>query len=104
MPFSQTDFNNKDIQQKLMVIINDSMGLPPLHPFSKLTKKQTKQFNTNIHEYIANLPPVGYSEVITNDFNMIMADVFDTLRPEDQFVRNINTDVIPLSTLDVIVE
>ena len=105
MPFSQTEFNQKDIQEKLLVIINDSMGIPPLHPFSKLTKKQTKQFNIKIHEYIANLPPDDeYLDVINNDFNTIMADVFETLRPEDQFVRNINTDVIPLSTLDVVVE
>lgn len=105
MPFSQTDFNEKDIQQKLLVIINDSIGMPPLHPFSKLTKRQTKQFNIKIHEYIANLPPDDeYLDVIDRDFNTIMLDVFETLRPEDQFVRNINTTVIPMSSLDVVVE
>ena len=104
MSFSNADFNETDIQQKLLVIINDSMGIPPLNPISKLTKRQTKQFNTKMNEYIANLPPVGYSEVITNDFNIIMADVFETMKFEDQFVKNINTDVIPMSSLDVIVE
>ena len=105
MPFSQTDFNEKDIQQKLLVIINDSIGMPPLHPFSKLTKRQTKQFNIKIHEYIANLPPDDeYLDVIDRDFNTIMLDVFETLRPEDQFVMNINTTVIPMSSLDVVVE
>lgn len=105
MPFSQTDFNEKDIQQKLLVIINDSMGLPPLNPLKQLTKRQTKQFETKIHEYIANLPPDDeYLDVIDKDFNTIMLEVFETLRPEDQFVRNINTTVIPMSSLDVVVE
>jgi len=102
MPFSQTDFNNKDIQQKLTIIINESMGLAPLHPFSKLTTRQTKQFNTAFHTYISNLPDTDYLEIINKDFNTIMLDVFETLRPEEQFVRNINTDVIPMS--DVVVE
>lgn len=102
MPFSQTDFNNKDIRQKLLVIINDSMGLPPLNPFSKLTTRQTKQFNVKFHEYISGLPDENYLEVIDIIFNTIMLDVFETLRAEDQFVRNINTDVIPMS--DVVVE
>jgi hypothetical protein len=105
MPFSQTDFNEKDIQQKLIVIINDSMGVPPLHPFSKLTTRQKKQFDTKMNEYIANLPPdEEYLEVIDKDFNTIMLDFFETMKPEDQFVRNINTDVIPMSSLDVVVE
>ena len=105
MPFSQTDFQNTDIQQKLQVIINDSMGIAPLYPFSKLTTRQTKQFNTKMNEYIANLPPDDeYLDVINKDFNTIMLDVFETLRPEDQYVRNINTTVIPMSSLDVVVE
>jgi len=104
MPFSQNDYNQKDIQQKLLIIINDSMNIPPLHPYSKLTTKQIRQFNTKFHEYIANLPPDEYLEIINKDFNMIMSDVFETLRPEDQYVKIINTDVIPFSNLDVIVE
>ena len=105
MPFTQTDFNEKDIQQKLQVIINDSIGMPPLHPVSKLTTRQTKQFNTNMNEYIANLPPDDeYLDVINKDFNTIMLEVFETFKPEDQFVRNINTTVIPMSSLDVVVE
>ena len=102
MPFSQNDYNQKEIQQKLLVIINDMVGLNPLHPFSKLTTRQTKQFNVKFHEYIANLPVEDYLEVINKDFNTIMLEVFETMKPEDQFVRNINTDVIPMS--DVVVE
>jgi len=104
MPFSQTEFNNDEIRQKLLVIINDSMQIPPLHPYAKLTTRQTKQFNTKFHEYIANLPDEDYLEEIDKNFNTIMADVFETMKPEDQFVRNINTDVIPMSSLEVIVE
>lgn len=105
MPFSQTDFNEKDIQQKLQVIINDSMGIAPLYPISKLTTRQTKQFNTKMNEYIANLPPdEEYLEVINKDFNIVMNELFEQMKPEDQFVRNINTEVIPMSSLDVVVE
>ena len=104
MSFSQNDFNNKDIQQKLTIIINESMNIPPLQPFSKLTTRQTKQFNTAFHTYISNLPDDEYLEVIDRDFNTIMSDIFETMKPEDQFVRNINTDVIPMSSLDVVVE
>ena len=79
MPFSQTDFSETDIQQKLKVIINDSMGIAPLRPVSKLTKRQTKQFNTKMNDYIANLPPDDeYLEIINRDFNMVMSDVFET--------------------------
>jgi len=102
MPFSQTDYNQKEIQQKLLLIINESMGLNPLHPFSKLTTRQTKQFNVKFHEYISRLPDEGYLEIIDRDFNTIMLEVFETMKPEEQFVRNINTDVIPMS--DVVVE
>jgi len=105
MPFSLVDYNQKDIQQKLLVIINESMNIPPLHPYAKLTTKQIRQFNVKFHEYIANLPDENYLEIIDKDFNMVMSDVFENFRAEDQFVRNINTDVIPMSSLlDVIVE
>lgn len=96
MCFSQTDFQNNEIRQKLIVIINDVIGVPPLQPFSKLTTKQTRVFNVKLQEYIANLPE-NYLEVIDKDFNMVMNDVFETFKPEEQFVRNMNTDVIPLN-------
>jgi len=96
MCFSQTDFQNNEIRQKLIVIINDVIGVPPLQPFSKLTTKQTRVFNVKLQEYIANLPE-NYLEVIDKDFNMVMNDVFERFKPEEQFVRNMNTDVIPLN-------
>lgn len=104
MPFSQNDFQNNEIRQELIVIINDAIGIKPLYPFSKLTTKQQREFNVKLHEYIAKLPEEGYLEVIHKDFCYIMSDVFETFKPENCFVRNINTEVIPISSSNIIVE
>jgi len=100
MCFSQTDFQNDEIRQKLMVIINDSIEVKPLQPFTTLTQKQMRVFNSKLQEYISKLPEDKYLDVIDRDFNTIMQDVFETLKPEEVFIRNMNTTIIELSKED----
>jgi len=100
MCFSQTDFQNDEIRQKLMVIINDSIEVKPLQPFTTLTQKQMRVFNSKLQEYISKLPEDGYLEQIHKDFCIVMQDVFETLKPEEVFIRNMNTTIIELSKED----
>lgn len=100
MCFSQTDFQNSEIRQKLMVIINDAIEVKPLQTFTTLTPKQMRAFNAKLQEYISKLPEEEYLEQIHKDFCIIMQDVFETLKPEEVFIRNMNTTLIELSKED----
>ena len=96
MPFTQTDFEDIDIRTKLITIMNDSMGIPPLTKFSTLTTRQQLNVNVKMNEYIKNLPDKGYLEIIDNNFNLIMSDFFEKMKPEELFVPLVNSDVVLL--------
>ena len=103
MPFSQTDFDNIETRTKIITIINDSIGVPPLTKISTLTTRQKLTVNVKMNEYLQKLPAEGYIEKIDNDFNMIMSDVFEKMNPEEMFVPLVNSDVVLLEK-EVLVE
>ena len=96
MPFSETDFQNIETRTKLITIMNDSMGIPPLTKISTLTKRQLLTINAKMNEYIKNLPEDFYLEKIDKDFNFVMEDVFEKMKPDEMFIPQVNSDVVLL--------
>jgi len=96
MPFLQTDFDNIETRTKLITIMNDSIGIPPLTKISSLTKRQLLTMNAKMNQYIKDLPEDLYLEKIDKDFNLIMSDVFEKMKPEELFIPLVNTDVVLL--------
>ena len=96
MPFSQSDFDTLETRTKLITIINDEIGVPLLTKFSTLTTRQQLNVNVKMNEYIKNLPDKGYLEIIDNNFNLIMSDFFEKMKPEELFVPLVNSDVVLL--------
>ena len=103
MPFKQTDFDDIETRTKIITIINDSIGVPPLTKISTLTTRQKLTVNVKIIEYIHRLPAEGYLEVIDKDFNLIMSDVFEKMNPEEMFIPFVNSDIVLLEK-EVLVE
>jgi len=96
MPFTQTDFDNIETRTKIITIMNDEIGVPPLTKISSLTKRQLLTMNAKMNEYIKNLPQEFFLEKIDKDFFFVMEDVFETMKPEEMFIPLINTDVVLL--------
>jgi len=96
MPFTKTDFDNIETRTKIITIINDRIGIYPLTKISTLTTRQKLTVNVKMNEYINQLPDVLYLEQIDNDFNFVMSDVFEKMKPEEMFIPLINTDVVLL--------
>ena len=95
MPFSETDFNNIETRTKLITIMNDEIGVPPLTKISSLSKRQLLTMNAKMNQYIKNLPE-EFLEKIDKDFNFVMEDVFKQMKPEECFVPLVNSDVVLL--------
>jgi hypothetical protein len=98
MPFNQNDFSDKEVNLKLLSIINDKLRINVLTPFSKLSKRQQSYFNDELNKYIQSLPEDNYLEVITKDFNLILHDVMtsDDFKPEHQKVQRVSTNPIEI--------
>ena len=96
MPFTQTDFENIETRTKIITIMNDEIGVPPLTKISNLTKRQLLTMNAKMNDYIKNLPEEFYLEKIDKDFSFVMSDVFENMKPEEMFIPSINTDVVLL--------
>ena len=103
MPFSQTEFENIETRTKIITIINDRIGVPPLTKISSLTTRQRLTVNVKMNEYINQLPTEGFLEVIDKDFNFVMIDVFEKMKPEELFVPLVNSDIVLLEK-EVVVE
>tara|TARA_R110002126_G_scaffold55459_1_gene149138 strand:+ start:183 stop:491 length:309 start_codon:yes stop_codon:yes gene_type:complete len=101
MPFTQTDFENIEIRTKLITIMNDIMGIPPLTKISTLTKRQQLNVNIKMNEYVRKLPVEGYLEKIDKDFNFVMEDVFEKMKIEELFIPLVNSDVVLLEKIAV---
>jgi hypothetical protein len=101
MPFTQTDFDNIETRTKLITIMNDSIGIPPLTKISTLTKRQLLTINAKMNDYIKNLPEEFYLEKIDKDFSLVMSDVFEKMKPEELFIPLVNSDVVLLEKIAV---
>jgi hypothetical protein len=96
MPFSQFDFENIETRTKIITIINDRMGIAPLTKISTLTTRQRLTVNVKMNEYINQLPAEDYLEQIDKDFNFVMIDVFEKMKPDELFIPLVNSDVVLL--------
>lgn len=96
--FSKDDFENKEVNQKLLTIINDKLRISVLTSFSKLNKRQQAYFNEELNKYILELPEENYLKKITDDFNLIMSDILtsDDFKPEQQRVYKSSTTPIEI--------
>jgi hypothetical protein len=101
MPFTQTDFDNIETRTKLITIMNDSIGIPPLTKISTLTKRQLLTINAKMNDYIKNLPEEFYLEKIDKDFSLVMSDVFEKMKPEELFIPLVNSEVVLLEKIAV---
>ena len=98
MPFSNIDFIEH--HEKLRVIAYSKLGLNYFQPFLELSKRQQKQVNQTINDYISQLPTEGYIEVITELFNEIARDeIFDK-----SFHKSAAAMVLRKSTKEELVE
>lgn len=99
MPFNQENFADKEINLKLLSIINDKLRIDVLTPFSKLSKREKVYFNEELNKYIHDLPDEGYLEIITKHFNTIMHDVMtsDDFKVEQQRVKISSTNPIEIA-------
>ena len=98
MPFNQNDFSDKEVNLKLLSIVNDKLRIDVLTPFSKLSKREKVYFNEELNKYIHDLPDENYLEVITKDFNRILHDVMtsDDFKVEQQRVKRCSTTPIEI--------
>jgi hypothetical protein len=98
MPFNQENFEDKEINLKLLSIINDKLRINVLTKFSQLSKRQQSYFNDELNKYIQSLPREDYLEQITKDFNLILHDVMtsDDFKPEHQKVQRVSTNPIEI--------
>ena len=60
MPFNQEDFADKEVNLKLLSIINDKLRISVLTAFSKLNKRHQVYFNEELNKYIRELPEDNY--------------------------------------------
>lgn len=99
MPFNQNDFSDKEVNLKLLSIVNDKLRINVLTPFSQLSKRQQVYFNEELNKYIHDLPDEGYLEIITKHFNTIMHDILtsDDFKPEQQRVKRGSTTPIEIA-------
>jgi len=92
MKFSKDDFNQENAT-RLMVIIMQRMGKPPLTNFKDLPKTQQTKFNRLMNEYIAGLG---------EDWEPVLMDEFNTIINED--VMNEDFDPSKVLVRDTITE
>ena len=55
MPFNQQNFEDKEVNLKLLSIINDKLRINVLNLFSKLNKREKLYFNDELNKHIHDL-------------------------------------------------
>lgn len=73
MPFTMSDFKNREVLEKIQVIILSQMGKYPLGCFRNLTSGERKRFNVALNEYIRLLPE-EWELKLQSDFNTTCSD------------------------------
>ena len=96
MPFTKEDFNSENAQ-RLTVIINKEMGLPPLTSFMTLPPTKKNKFNRLLNAYIQSLGD-DWSTKLMTDFNTIVNEdiLNEDFQAKNQFVPICNTDKVLL--------
>ena len=91
--FTRRDFSIN--AAKLKVIALSQMNIDPLTPFATLQKKQQREANKIVNDYISKLPPDNWEDIITTDFKLILnEDVFEDLHKKckTMYVRPATSD------------
>jgi len=80
--FKKEDFNG-DVKLKIVCIVMNLLGKPPLTRFSQLLNKEKRLFNEKLNEYIGLLPQ-EWETKLNDDFILMCNDeIFnETFLPE----------------------
>ena len=81
--FDKKDFQG-DVKMKIVCIVMNMLGKPPLMRFSQLLNKEKRLFNETLNNYINHLPDENWETKINDDFIMMCNDeIFnETFLPE----------------------
>jgi hypothetical protein len=71
--FTMEDFKNKEVLEKLQVIIMSQINKNPLLGFRNLSSGEKKKFNKALNEYVRSLPE-EWELTLQNEFNTICID------------------------------
>ena len=97
-PFCMDNFKDREIVEKLQMIIMGEMAKPPLMMFRSLSKGDQRRFNERLNLYIRALPD-EWEAVLQQDFNRVcQEDLFtEKFRAENNSAGIlINNDIIEL--------
>ena len=93
------DFKNREVLEKIQVIVMSQMGKNPLGGFRNLSSGERKKFNVVLNEYIRTFLSGAKEEwelKLQNDFNTIcIDDIFNERFKAEQnmFGCSIDTDI-----------
>lgn len=72
--FSQSDWANKEIREKLYVVTMSKLNKYPLTNYETLTFKEKRVANDILNDYIRKLPEHDWLSKLTTDFNQICVE------------------------------
>ena len=79
--FGPSDWENKEIRQKLHVIAMSKLNKYPLASFESLTFKEKRIANELLNDYIRRLPERDWLDKLTTDFNQIcVEEIFENTK------------------------
>jgi hypothetical protein len=80
--FNREDFNG-DVKLKIVCIVMNLLGKPPLTRFSQLLNKEKRHFNEKLNEYISLLPEEWETKINADFISMCNDEIFnETFLPE----------------------
>ena len=97
-PFCMKDFKDRNIVEKLQVVIMGEMGKPPLMMFRSLTMGDKRRFNDRLNFYIRSLPE-EWEAYLERDFNRACQDDLfnETFKAENNVVGClVGSDIIEI--------
>ncbi len=71
--FEKNDFQG-DIKIKIVCIVMNMLGKPPLMRFSQLLSKDKRLFNEKLNDYVNHLPEEDWQTKINDDFILMCND------------------------------
>jgi len=74
--FTKSDFENREVIEKIQVIIMSQMGKHPLNSFRNLTSGEKKRFNIALNAYIRTFlsEADNWENILQTDFNTTCND------------------------------
>ena len=79
--FSQSDWANKEIREKLYVVTMSKANKYPLTNYDTLSLKEKRIANEILNDYIHKLPEKDWERKLTTDFNQIcVEEIFENTK------------------------